>query len=862
MTPDGLWLGLLALPWAAAAAYIVGGLRAFGAEGRLGQVGVPVAWASAVGLGEVGAALTTGSDPGGLLAAWLVAAASACLATVTEAGRDQSNRWPWPTALVLGAGLGGSVVLALGLDAGQAVTGPATLFLAGLLPLALLLLAVLPWRALGHAPRHVALRQMLGIALAAAAPGVLIVGLHPSSPTVAEASWVAWLLTLAGVSEAAAVLLVLRAVQQATTEARIKQVQEQAREQAQNQFATLLDTVDGIVAGVDGQGVVRWMSPGVKRMMGYEPEAVTGRPIQEFLLPGDLENVQRKLGDLKASPGTALHTVQRIRHRDGTDRLFQIRGRDLRHHPGYGVIVLHLQDITEAQALQLALQESQARLEEACRIAGIGWWQHTLDTDRITCSDTLLGLLGWEDLPGAVWSELRLRLIHPDDLGRVEEAMARAAVTRQKVRVEHRVMRADGQTRDWLAHIRGVRDETGRLLHLSSTVADITEERQQMVEMLHRDKLEALELLAAGIAHDFNNLLTTITGNISLVRTLAGDDVVAAALKDAEEASRRASQLARQLLQYGTGDGVRTESTRLGRLLADTVPFLLHGTRVEGRVIIGEGIDEVPGDAGELLQVIQNLVLNAVDAMPGGGSLEVRAARVTMPEDGPGLPLASGGYVLIEVEDRGVGIPPEHMARIFDPYFTTRDTGHGLGLATVHRIVRRQEGYISVASVPGQGTTFRVYWPAPEAVAASRGRPTQGDRRPNGVRVPSHIRVLVADDDDAVRQAAVRMMRELGHEAEAAADSSEALALMRRAVAEGRPYQLALVDLTMPGDKDGVSLFRELKGVNPLVCGILTTGYVRHESMVHHQVYGFQAALAKPYGMAELAAALQRLNLP
>ncbi len=619
-------------------------------------------------------------------------------------------------------------------------------------------------------------------------------------------------------------------------------------------YSALMGDTDAVLVAVDGSGVMRWVSPEVRDILGYQPEAVVGRPVTAFLAPRETESGMRKLGDLLRNPGATLRTVHRVRHADGSYRTMVMVGRDLRKVPEVEAIVIQLRDITEQNQVIEALAENRARLEEAYRIAGLGWWQLDVQTGQVQLSDRLLELTGYERLSADNWSELRHILVHPDDLQRVEQALSPNRAVGSPTSVEHRIVRADGSIGHWLVHAQAFSDRAGSRLRLSGTVLDVTERRLAESEQFRTEKLEALDLLCAGITHDFNNLLAVIQGNISLVLEGAPDPADASLLADAELACRRAAQLSRQLSSYArSAEEPRLTEVQVAELVHEVVPLLLRGSRVRGELLAPDDLPRVHGAAAELSQVLQNLVLNAVAAMPEGGVLGVAAQEVTLPPDAPAVRLPPGPYVRLTVQDSGKGIAPEHLSRIFDPYFTTRPDGQGLGLATTHRIVRRHGGHISVQSAPGQGAVFHVYLPAVGPQPAQQ-ESAAGDTL--SLYFSANVRALLVDDDDLVRATGANLLTQLGCSVETACGSGEALEATREALVRGQAFHIAILDLTLPGDLSAPELLRNLSAVDPMIRGVISSGHQRHDAMVKYRRAGFRAALPKPYGLAQLRVAL------
>lgn len=375
---------------------------------------------------------------------------------------------------------------------------------------------------------------------------------------------------------------------------------------------------------------------------------------------------------------------------------------------------------------------------------------------------------------------------------------------------------------------------------------DITEQKRMEAELQRAQKLESVGVLAGGIAHDFNNLLTGILGNVSLAKLeaqRAGHDAVADLLTDAEIASLRAKGLTNQLLTFSTGGAPVKATVSITKLLRESAQFALRGSNVDCRFEIAADLWLVDADEGQLSQVVNNLLINARQAMPQGGIVNLSAENRDVGTDLPTL--TPGRYVLISVVDQGMGIPAEHLPRVFDPYFTTKQTGSGLGLSTTHSIVRNHGGHIRVESVVGRGTSFFIYLPASQ-------RPVAVDAAEKTEFTYGQGRVLVMDDDEAVRNLAARVLRGAGYQVELAADGAEAIASYQRAKRAGAPFDVVLLDLTVVGGMGGEETVRRLRGFDPQVRAIVSSGYSTEATMSDYTRYGFDGVVPKPYTVSEL----------
>jgi PAS domain S-box-containing protein len=381
---------------------------------------------------------------------------------------------------------------------------------------------------------------------------------------------------------------------------------------------------------------------------------------------------------------------------------------------------------------------------------------------------------------------------------------------------------------------------------------DVTTRRRLEEEAQKSQKLESIGLLAGGIAHDFNNLLTAILGNLALARTqLPADEPVALRLDECEKAAWRARDLTQQLLTFSKGGAPITKAASIRDLIHDSASFMLSGSRSTCAYDLPDDLWQVEIDPGQISQVIQNLVKNADQAMPEGGSIEIRAANVSIAEDGS-IPLVPGLYVKLCIVDHGPGIAPAQLTQIFDPYFTTKPQGSGLGLAIAHSIIKNHRGLLSVDSELGGGTTFTLFLPsvAKGRVAAAKQVITQPTARGQG-------RILVMDDEAIIRNVATKMLEYLGYETETAADGAQALTLYSQARAAGHPFAAVIVDLTIPGGMGGMETMDRLRELDEEVKVIVSSGYANDPIMANYADHGFRAVAPKPYKLQELSAVLK-----
>jgi PAS domain S-box-containing protein len=398
-----------------------------------------------------------------------------------------------------------------------------------------------------------------------------------------------------------------------------------------------------------------------------------------------------------------------------------------------------------------------------------------------------------------------------------------------------------------------VADVSSKRVGAVLVMRDITE-RQRMEEKLQNAaKMESVGILAGGIAHDFNNILTAILSNLTLLQLdLSEMPEQAGLLDEAVLATKRAGDLTLQLLTFSKGgDPVRT-AVHLPEVIKESATFSHRGSGVKSEFVMPDDLWAADVDKAQISQVIQNLVINATQAMRDGGTLRIAAANERVPA-GAHTVLAEGDYIRIAVTDTGAGIPPEHIGKIFDPYFTTKLQGHGLGLATVFSIVKRHQGHIEVSSIVGRGTTFTLWLPAAQE--------SQGTPNPFVPFVPSIRggRVLFMDDEEPILRMAERLMKRMGLEFESVADGKEAIERYRAAKEAGRPFDLVVMDLTIPGGMGGREAISVLRAYDPGVRAIVSSGYSSDLAMADFRKHGFRGMVAKPYDISELASIIRNV---
>jgi len=390
---------------------------------------------------------------------------------------------------------------------------------------------------------------------------------------------------------------------------------------------------------------------------------------------------------------------------------------------------------------------------------------------------------------------------------------------------------------------------------LLSVARDISERKHTTAVLQKMEKLKSVGILAGGIAHDFNNILMGLFGNISLAKKdIPKDHPALKSLDLAEKSMNRAIRLTKQLLTFSKGSAPITDSVQLNSLIEDVVRFDLSGSNVKSVFGPSENIWPANVDKGQIQQVFSNFTINAKHAMPDGGKLNITFDNADISDKNvPGLD--PGKYIRITIADNGSGIKEDHLDKIFDPYFTTKQTGNGLGLATVYSIIRQHGGSVDVVSKLGEGTTFTVYLPASEADQMPEIRHDQAKAtlsRQSG-------RILIMDDEQMVRTVVSAMLTKSGYSVETAVDGTQALKQYKLSMADASVFDAVIMDLTIPGGLGGKDVIKDILDIDPAARVIVSSGYTDDPIMANYAEYGFTGRIAKPYTLKMLTEVLAKI---
>jgi PAS domain S-box-containing protein len=644
----------------------------------------------------------------------------------------------------------------------------------------------------------------------------------------------------------------LQAAQEELVRTARKQSEEKLRISEEKFSKAFRISPDSININRLSDGLFLEVNEGFLAITGYHPEEVIGKTSVELGIWVNMEDRQYLAHELSQT-GIVDNLEAQFRRKDGTiiTGLMSARIIELENEL-CGLSITR--DITDRKRAEQSLRESEETLRRMMDSmpAGIMWFDEKGNIEY--CNRYFTNCFGYttDDIQDVrEWFERA----YPDpDYRNTYMAGRKAAIEtarRDGTPVparESKIISKDGSERhviisNYLEHNRTL-----------AIFTDITERELINDQLLKVGKLESLGVLAGGIAHDFNNILTGIIGNISLAQMFLDTTHKAyKPLKQAEKASQRATELAGQLLTFAKGGQPIKKVVSLHKLVSESVSLVLRGTNVDGSIDIPTDLHAVEADEGQIHQAFNNILINAVQAMPGGGTLSVKGENVSL-EVNNRIGLSPGEYVSIRFKDQGCGIQRKVLKNIFDPYFTTKTGGTGLGLASTHSIIMKHNGQILAKSEVGKGTIVTIYLPS---IGEMYQEFSSEDARDIGIHAGHYI--LVMDDDEMIRDLATEILKEFGCRVETCVNGDETISLYKTAKEAGDPFSCVLMDLTIPGGMGGKETMRKLLEIDPSAVGIVSSGYSNDPILANYRDYGFSGVVTKPYNTEELGSVLHGL---
>ncbi len=640
-----------------------------------------------------------------------------------------------------------------------------------------------------------------------------------------------------------------------------KHVQE-TLEDEKNKLATVLEKMlDTTAIGIDisdEKGNITFWNKAAEQISGYTAEEVIGNAeIMEWVYPDPKYRAEiiQKRQDMLEKNGRIEGFETIVRRKDGQYRTILWYTSCLTDSGTFNGTISLAADITERKQAEEALKSTYKKLQDSkenYRFLAENTPDFIYSVDResryTAVNQSLCQALGFE--PHDVVGKNHRELGFPEDVVRKwEELHHRVFSTGKTVETETTtLMPHSNNVRTYEVVLMPVFDEKGMISSIRGTSRDITERKIMEREIFKADKLNSIGILAGGIAHDFNNYLATLLGNISLAKYYKDDvEKVFERMENIEKATLRAKDLSNQLLSFSKGAAPDKKTVSINQIILENVKFSLSGSSVSCKFHFNDDLYMVEIDEGQFSQVLNNLVINAVQAMPEGGIIEVAAEYITIEAGNQQfyVPLPEGNYIKISIKDEGIGIPEKHLQKVFDPYFTTKQKGSGLGLATSYSIIKNHGGHLSVESEIGIGTTFSIYLPAVTQLDT--------DAAEEDKIYPGTGKILLMDDEEDVLKATGDMLSALGYDVSLARDGRETIEIYMNALKKGLPFHLVIMDFTIPGGMGGKDVLKELLKKAPDVKAVVASGYSNDPVMADYSKYGFKGVLRKPFSMKELS---------
>lgn len=599
------------------------------------------------------------------------------------------------------------------------------------------------------------------------------------------------------------------------------------------------------------------VNPAFTETLGYSEEELLGRPFTDFVHPDDVESTLSVAREELKEGKKVINFENRYRCNDGTYIWLSWVSHPV---PDKGISYAIAREVTKRKAfdiqqskIQLELIKRNRFIETILHHFPIGLGINEIDTGRVTYLNKK-----WEDIYG--WPK--------EDFPTVEaffEKVFPEPETREllKDRIVKDISSGDPDRMAWEDLEITTKNGEKRIVYakniplmdqnvMISTVQDFTEKRKLEAQVRQSQKIEAIGILAGGIAHDFNNLLAIITGNVSYALSVCeeGEELIDI-LSDVLDGAKQAQSLTNQLLTFAKGGEPIKKIHDIRPIVEEAALFVTRGASSKCEFRMADNLWHTEVDSGQINQVVANLVINADQAQPQGGIITIKAENARI-KYAAGLNLTDGDYIKVSVEDRGVGISEKFIHNIFDPYFTTKQKGSGLGLASSYSIVKKHGGHLTVYSEIGQGTVFTMYLPAVLSETFIMDDKKEQKHRGQG-------RILIMDDMDAVLRMVGKILERMGYDTEGVTDGEKAIEAYRKAYDNGRPFDLVIVDLTVPGGMGGEETITELLKIDPHVKAAVSSGYSNDPIMANYRDYGFSGVVPKPYTKEQLAELLNHI---
>ncbi len=626
---------------------------------------------------------------------------------------------------------------------------------------------------------------------------------------------------------------------------------EQLRE-SEEKYRNLVERAnDGIVILQDF--IVKYLNTRMAEMGGYTYDEVINTPFIKYVHPDYRDLIiSRYKARIEGKDVPSIYEAVLIT-KDGRELYAEINAGKIIYYGNPADLII-IRDISERKQKEQALAIEKEKLQVTLNSIGDGVIATDIEGKIILINKVAESLTGWsrnEALGKPLNNVLYIKNFndHTQNENMIESTFrSETSYFIDKAILVHK----DGSTKVISDSISPIYDSEGNVTGFVLVFRDITEKLKIESELAKAQRIESIGVLAGGIAHDFNNILTAIMGNISLARMYINPkDKIYERLIEAENASERAKRLAQRLLTFSSGGAPIMKTIAMEQILRDSVDFALSGSNIKCEYYIAEDLWLVDIDESQISQAINNIVVNACQAMPDGGNIKLSAENIAI-ESKDSVLLRTGKYIKISIEDFGCGIPEDILPKIFDPYFTTKKDCSGLGLAIAYSIIRRHGGNIEVLSTPGKGTVFHIYLPVSPANAVKIKYSETITARNKG-------KVLIMDDEKMIRDITSKILEINGYEVATANDGLQAIDLYKKAMESGKPFNAVILDLTVPGGMGGRETIERLLDIDPNVKAIVSSGYSNDPVIENFRQIGFKDFIYKPYSSKELVSVIDCL---
>jgi PAS domain S-box-containing protein len=620
------------------------------------------------------------------------------------------------------------------------------------------------------------------------------------------------------------------------------------------ELQSLTGNLPDIIARIDRKNRILYLNRWWDSLEQFPPERYLGKQLTDLGLSQKVAGILEEKIQAVREKGTS-ESLEISHPTSQGMKIFEMR---FCPEPKIGgqilTVLLICRDLTDVRTAESAFRDSDEKFRQLAETVDNVFWIWDVELQRMVYVSPAYERL-WGGNPQKLMNNPFdwLTVVSQEDRARVENLFLKR-IDGKSLDIEYRIVTHRNEVR-WV-HNRTfpMQDSSGGIHRVIGIAQDVTERKKWEEERLRGAKLESLGLLAGGLAHDFNNLLTAILGQLSLAKyEMDSSNPLFYRISEAEQASLRAQDIARQLLTFSKGGAPLKKTVPLRELLKENVRLVLAGSNVRPIFQISEELWPVNIDVGQICQVIHNLAINARQAMVEGGSCIVQAHNINSDEVEISclgqVPSHSDQWVRISVIDQGIGISKENLEKIFDPYFTTKSTGSGLGLATSYSIVRNHGGMLSVKSEPGEGSTFSLFLPGVPNVKMVPESPDRGVKVGQG-------KILIMDDEIQIRKVLGEMVETCGYSYQTAKDGEEALRIFCQAQESGAPFSAVILDLTVPGGEGGKDVISKLLTIDPQVRAIVVSGYSNDPVLANYQEYGFKGRVAKPFNLVDLSVVL------